>query len=313
LNKQFSFFSCGKLLISSEYFILDGAKGFALPTAKGQRLTIDISLAKNFELHWQSFDFQSNCWLDVILNEKHFSEEPFFESNEETMLLNVLKTARKLNPAFLNEKQNIKAKTFLDFPNNWGLGSSSTLIYNVAQWADVNPFKLLAETFGGSGYDVAVAQANAPIIFHRSNGLPQYEKVHFNPAFSEQLFFVHLNQKQNSREGILHYKQLKTDKRPVIERLNNISEKILAATSLYEFESLLSEHENIIAENLKLQKVKALHFSDYWGEIKSLGAWGGDFVLATSAKPEKETLKYFQEKGFRTVLKYKELIFVPSN
>ena len=37
--------------------------------------------------------------------------------------------------------------------------------------------------------------------------------------------------------------------------------------------------------------------------IKSLGAWGGDFVLAT-----RKNKNYFIEKGFDTILSYSEII-----
>jgi len=42
--------------------------------------------------------------------------------------------------------------------------------------------------------------------------------------------------------------------------------------------------------------------------MKSLGAWGGDFVLATSQASEEETRKYFGQKGFTTVFKLVELM-----
>ncbi len=49
-------------------------------------------------------------------------------------------------------------------------------------------------------------------------------------------------------------------------------------------------------------------FSDYWGEVKSLGAWGGDFVLVTSKKPIEETREYFLNKGNDVFIPYAELI-----
>ena len=54
---------------------------------------------------------------------------------------------------------------------------------------------------------------------------------------------------------------------------------------------------------------KDLHFKDYWGIIKSLGAWGGDFVLATSTESPEKTKAYFNERGFEIVLPYRELIY----
>ncbi len=46
-----------------------------------------------------------------------------------------------------------------------------------------------------------------------------------------------------------------------------------------------------ISDYLGLDKI----FLDYFGQTKSLGAWGGDFILATG---NKDTPKYFKNKGY---------------
>jgi hypothetical protein len=46
-------------------------------------------------------------------------------------------------------------------------------------------------------------------------------------------------------------------------------------------------------------------FSDFNGSIKSLGAWGGDFVLVAS---EENPMSYFKSKGFHTILSYTDLV-----
>ena len=51
--------------------------------------------------------------------------------------------------------------------------------------------------------------------------------------------------------------------------------------------------------------VKEIYFSDYSGEIKSLGAWGGDFILAAGPI---NTKKYFEEKGYKTIFSYKDML-----
>ena len=123
------------------------------------------------------------------------------------------------------------------------------------------------------------------------------------------MYFVHLGKKQNSREGIRHFYRQDADTRQnTIWLLNEITDRILRAENLSSFETLLQTHEQIIADNLQLQKAKDLYFEDYWGVVKSLGAWGGDFVLATSDLPENETCDYFEGKGFKTVLKYDEML-----
>jgi len=58
--------------------------------------------------------------------------------------------------------------------------------------------------------------------------------------------------------------------------------------------------------------VREARFADYWGELKSLGAWGGDFVLATSTRDPQETRDYFRARGLDTVIPYGELICQPG-
>lgn len=302
------FYSCGKLLITGEYFILDGSRGLALPTRFGQRLEVSTSPATTLQIHWQSFDWQQRCWLELVLDVSCFSEEYLPENNETGRLIELLRAARRLNPQFLSRNESIAVRSFLEFPADWGLGSSSTLIHNIASWADVNPFALLDLTFGGSGYDIAVAQAGTPVVFYRKNGLPHIQKVVFKPPFQDQLYFVHLNRKQDSREGIARYQQLSSDKSTIINRLNSLTQILLTTRVLSDFEQILMMHEDIISESIQLPKVKDTYFSDYWGMVKSLGAWGGDFVLASSSRTKDETYYYFHQKGYTTILPYQEMI-----
>jgi hypothetical protein len=65
--------------------------------------------------------------------------------------------------------------TQLTFPRQWGLGTS-TLI-NIAQWTQINAFTLLKSSFGGSGYDIACAQNDEPIIYQIVDQEPQGPKI----------------------------------------------------------------------------------------------------------------------------------------
>ena len=59
-----------------------------------------------------------------------------------------------------------------------------------------------------------------------------------------------------------------------------------------------------------MKKVQAERFADFPGTVKSLGAWGGDFVLVLSPWPAEQTMAYFNAKGCPTVLSYNEMILV---
>jgi hypothetical protein len=63
---------------------------------------------------------------------------------------------------------------------------------------------------------------------------------------------------------------------------------------------------------LGIPRIKEQFFSEYWGEIKSLGAWGGDFILATSERSAEETKTYFNQKGFEVLFKYEQLAISAS-
>ena len=80
---------------------------------------------------------------------------------------------------------------------------------------------------------------------------------------------------------------------------------MLHVNSLSEFRNLIEEHEQIISSIIQLRPVKERLFSDYDGAIKSLGAWGGDFVLATG---NQNSIDYFTKKGYSTILSYSDMV-----
>lgn len=305
------YYSNGKLLLTGEYLVLDGAEALAVPSKFGQDLTVQS--INDPELIWASFTQSGNCWFEASFSlPKLRLTSATFNSNIEgssefiaETLQKILQQARKLNPNFLNTSSGFIAKTKLTFSRNWGLGSSSTLINNIAEWAQIDPFTLLENSFSGSGYDIACAKNNTPILYQIEEKKPIIKKVNFNPNFKDQLFFVHLNQKKNSREGIAQYKKVKDKVKQHISSINDITHRLLICKSINDFGSIIKEHEQIISGIIKEKPVKKKLFSNYFGEIKSLGAWGGDFILATG---NNDTPEYFKNKGFKTILSYNQMI-----
>lgn len=298
-----TYYSNGKLLITGEYAVLDGALALALPTKFGQDLSVtelDVPC-----IIWESFSVEKTLWF-----QSEFKLTELTVSNEDkrvSILKKILLEAQKLNPEFLNDGKGGFVQTSLSFPNDWGLGTSSTLINNIAQWAQVDAFELLQNSFGGSGYDIACAQNNTPITYQIGNGKPMVTVIEFSPDFSDHLYFVHLNQKQDSKEGIQLYRSIDTDKTEFINAVSDITRKLGAAKDLTEFELLLEAHEKLIGAFLNITPLKQALFTDYFGAIKSLGAWGGDFILVTG---NEDTPGYFKERGYETVLRYKEMILL---
>ena len=302
------YYGHGKLLLTGEYFILNGAKALALPTNSGQTMSVRYQRSNEPKLYWKSFDADGQCWFEATYELWHFY---CLDNNSEDaeILKQILLQARKQNVHFLRDEIDTYVETKLEFPMKWGLGSSSTLIYNIAQWAYISPFELLQQTFGGSGYDIACAQSLGPITYQLKDRGPRWEQQSFQPVFKDNLYFVYLNNKQNTRTSVARYRELNIpDKEKIADKINIITEKILNCIDLKEFEELVFEHENLLSMALDLPRAKELYFQDYWGAIKSLGAWGGDFVLATSELGDEQTKDYFQRRGFNTVLKYDDII-----
>ncbi|MCK5072643.1 MAG: hypothetical protein KAQ98_04400 [Bacteriovoracaceae bacterium] len=298
----------GKLLLSGEYFVLDGARALALPVSVGQSLSVRYVPSFNPVLYWKSFDSDDNLWFQTSFEFWHFDCLEENPDKEVLFLQKILRQARKQNSHFLRDEVDVFVETRLEFPLDWGLGSSSTLIHNVANWAYISPFELLFNVYGGSGYDVAVAQSECPIVYEKDGSVPKWSLGSFDPPFRNNLYFVHLDRKQNSMDAIEHYNCKKPHDKKIIEALSGITEKMEKANTLFEFECMMKEHEEIISKTLELQRARDKFFSDYWGEIKSLGAWGGDFVLASSDRNFEETRKYFAGKGFNVVIPYEQLV-----
>ena len=209
MNTKKIFYSNGKLLITAEYLVLDGAKALALPTKFGQNLIIEES--KNPEINWKSFDADGSIWFeDSITFSEIRNTVSAKEESVKTTLLKILHEAFLLNPNFITENKGYEISTELTFPKKWGLGTSSTLINNIAQWLEIDAFELLNNSFGGSGYDIACAQNNTPVSYQLKQGKPKVETIHFNPHFTDTIYFVYLNKKQSSKTAIANYQKNKT-------------------------------------------------------------------------------------------------------
>ena len=275
----------------------------ALPTKFGQDLVVEEG--SNNEIIWTSFDADKTSWFDAIITFEEIKNKILGNDQVKNTLIEILHEAFLLNPNFIENSKGYKVTTNLTFPRNWGLGTSSTLINNISQWLGIDAFELLKNSFGGSGYDISCAQNNKPLLYQLVVGKPIVEVVDFNPSFKENIYFVYLNQKQNSRIAIENYRAKKSDLVDQISEITTFTKNICFATNLKSFQTQLEKHETIVSEILEIKTVKEMLFSDFDGTIKSLGAWGGDFVMVVSNENPKD---YFKSKGFDVVLTYEEMI-----
>jgi len=306
------YYAKGKVLLSAEYFVTEGASALALPVKFGQRLIVEDHEGLKDECIWRSYNADNSLWFEVVFHLPGLEIKNFTNADSATVvdkLKDILQAVVRLQSNFLQKLEGKQITTQLEFPRDWGLGSSSTLISLLSQWSHVSAYDLLELSFKGSGYDIAAATAEGPIIYRKWNANPEVELVHFFPSFHNQLFFLHLNQKQDSREALVNYQICPIDtRRQHLNRISQITHNMLRASFLSEFDELIREHEAILVDILKRPRVKDLYFSDFWGEIKSLGAWGGDFVLISSNRTVEETKNYFKEKGYSTFFTFEDFL-----
>lgn len=304
MNPLYKYYSNAKFLLTGEYLVLHGAMALAIPLKYGQKM--EIYPSENSDLKWTAFE-KGKLWLDFTISKSEIEKQNEKGESEKDFVCFLLNRAKYLNPSFLNGN-NVEVKTEINFDRKWGLGSSSTLINNIAQWADVNPYELHSLVSNGSGYDVACANYCKPILFRRKGNHPLIYPVEFQPEFMEQLYFVYLGKKQNSENSVKAFLNGGTFNQSELDEVSKLSKSILNSKTKNEFDNLIDSHEAMISGLLNQDTVKKRLFSDFDGSIKSLGAWGGDFVLVRSEMNKKEIISYFFSKGLTNVYSWKEMI-----
>ena len=301
-----SFYANAKLMITSEYLVLDGAPSLAVPLTYGQDLK--VSPLKEKILSWKATQ-PGGTWFEARFSLPELDILSCSDHMVAARLVELLQAARTMNPAFLHEAHGYFVSTHLNFDREWGLGSSSTLIHNISRWAAVDPFKVLKITSKGSGYDIACAEASGPILYRLSEGKPVIKKVNFFPEFSGFIYFVYLGIKQDSNRGIRDYRSIAgLDLQQCAEEAGRITENILNCKGYEEFILLISEHEALLSRVLGRPVLSETLFKGFPGTAKSLGAWGGDFAMLCTQLPIDELKKTLKSIGINVIFKFDDIV-----
>ena len=156
------FYSNGKLLLTGEYAVLNGALSLALPTIYGQHLKVKNNPSN--KIKWISYDNNEKIWFNCEFDKDNL--EVIFSSSDKMSdrLKKIISCIRSVNTDFL-KLNGSEIITKLTFNKNWGLGSSSTLINNLAEFAKIDPYYLNDKIFNGSGYDIACAKSNTTLLY----------------------------------------------------------------------------------------------------------------------------------------------------
>ncbi len=326
MNQQFR--SNGKFLLTGEYLVLKGATALALPLKLGQSLDVVTSDKDENRIYWNAYKkstdngqqttdtvHNSQPWFSVVLDKTDFSVIETDDKEKAERLSNILSKVRSLNDDVFNDTHDYIFSTLLDFDPQWGLGSSSTLINNISEWANIDPYLLLDSTFKGSGYDIACAKEQSPIFYQidsqQSTDSRQIRPADFNPEFKDNLYFVYQGHKQNSANEVKAFLNKENNIENEIKSISEISEIMPDLKTSRDFCYFIKVHEEIMERCLDQKRIKK-YYSDFEGEMKSLGAWGGDFFLAATEWDEQRIRNYFENKGLNVILRYDDIIKIEN-
>ncbi|MCF8226938.1 MAG: hypothetical protein K9J30_13760 [Bacteroidales bacterium] len=301
-----NFYARGKLLLTSEFMILHGAKALAVPLKKGQSLVLTDKRAPGV-LHWQA-RYNNDTWFSAEIDINEMKVENTSSSGKSEYLLFILKKIIEIKPEFVEQIREHDVVTNLEFDPGFGFGSSSTLTALLAQWAEIDAMQLHFHISRGSGYDVACATAGSAILYQVVNDMPVVESVDFEPAFADHMFLAYLGQKQDSGKSVAAFLENYTADQQDVGRFTALTCEFVKSASLQEMGQVIREHERALSEILKMPALKESRFSDLEGDVKSLGAWGGDFALVVTPWKKEEFSIYLEKKGTDLWFAYDTLV-----
>lgn len=312
------YYSNGKLMITGEYSVLAGATALAVPVSAGQWLEAVSSPGEQGCITWHTQvkgkHLLSMQFEGLQMKASWLQGSRSFYDTSRGFIRSILLAARELNPDFTGQGVHWEVKTDVSFSLDWGLGSSSSLLSNMAWWAAVDPYDLFFKVSEGSGYDIACARSNVPVLYtYRGQHIkPDVTKVAFMPPFAEKMAFIYSGRKQNSAESIRAFDPSRVDQRH-IETISHISARLCESIHLDEFTDLMRQHELLTSGLLDRKPIQHILFRDFKGMVKSLGAWGGDFLLAASDGGYDYMKKYFANKGLLTVFPFRDMVRPHAN
>ncbi|MEZ4936219.1 MAG: GYDIA family GHMP kinase [Crocinitomicaceae bacterium] len=295
----------GKLLLTGEYLVTKGAKALAMPLKYGQSLFVSPNENPR-TLIWDSYEIDE-IWFRAEIDIFDFEVKSTSDQVLSDRLIEILQVIKDLKGSEFFILANKHLTTRSNFNFFLGLGSSSTLLSLLAQYFDIDIFDLSDNTFGGSGYDVACATSKGPIIYQNTDHGREVEEVNYNPFYKDNILFVYLGNKMNSRSSLSSFNSLNRCKEEDVQAFNEITERWLKAEFIEEIEDLIFESEDRLSYLLNTKTVKETSFDDYPYSVKSLGAWGGDMVLATY-RDRNEAVKYFKSKGHPVMYTFQDMI-----
>ena len=93
------------------------------------------------------------------------------------------------------------------------------------------------------------------LIYKKDKDGPHIKKCKFDPPFKSNLYFVYLKQKRNSKEAVNQFKKQKINEEQIAHS-SKLTQAIVEAQTLNEFEQAINQHELFVGNILGLKNHK---------------------------------------------------------
>ena len=305
--EQHNYSSNGNLIISGEYFVLAGAKALVVPLRYGQQMNVRWYEDTDNLIRWNVYEL-GRSWFNAIFTCENLEIKRSSDIKTAIRLQQIFRVISKMKHGSFTGNRSYHFSCNIQFGVDWGWGSSSSLLCNLARWAGIDPYELNSLVSPGSGYDIAASGSPSPVFYQIRENTSLTIPVNFAPAFRNHIHFIYSGRKQNTATSIKTNLESIVKNQQEIPVISGLTDKIAREENIHEFLRLIAEHETIISKIVNLPRIKELYFNDFEGEVKSLGAWGGDFFMAVSELDETRVKHYFMKKGLVPVFSFDEIV-----
>ncbi len=293
----------GKLLITGEYLVMAGAKSLALPLRFGQKMKVVPRTDRN--IVWKS-NAGGQCWFNAAIDQEDLQVKSPDSFETAQKLSGILRRVRELNPGFLTGPTGYDIFVNADYPLEWGLGSSSTLLSLISRWGDVDVLELSRPFYNGSGYDLTCATRSDLLKYSLRDGIQRIEPACPGKALRTFSYFAYSGRKADSAGEVARFRLLPGNFSKQSDLISELTDRVLNAVDHTELETLVREHESIMAGVLNRRPVAEM-FPGIPGAVKSLGAWGGDFMMFVTGESFYDLARILSRFGISHVFTYDQI------
>jgi hypothetical protein len=299
MEYTFHYHSNGSFLLTGEYLVEKGSQAIVLPSNKGQ--TLIVKPIEQEILIWESI-YEEETLFTAVFSTDRIDIIESTDGEEALFVRNVIRKAMD-HLASLSSLPGHHIKAKYNYSTHLDPGTRSALIAGVAEWFNINPFRLNREIMRDAGYGIAAARSSKPVLYQLVGSSPDYDPIFMKPPLNENIYLVYYGGREDlstQREKLEESGNLPQ----ILSKIREINGYIIKSVSLDDFEQALLEYEQLFCRLLNEKRFQDTNFSDFPGYIKPVTNRDSQFLLVTWKGSREELRQYFAQ----TLFSWNELI-----